>query len=394
MKLTLELANEFFRGFYIERWNDIIRPMPFYEIDKHGHKLIIAYCIAKYEENKGNKIEWETIIKDSVFELLRRIIISDIKSPIYQEIRKEQQVFHHLNEYVFKKLENKFGDETLKNDFKLFLDSSNDRTSLTHQVIDAAHTYASYWEFRIVEATNPFTYQNEKTKWELTKRVAPYLHLEGISRLLSNFSITNFIDLCGQLRFQIRWSQTPRVPKTSVLGHVMLVAVFTYLISLDVTSCEKRIYNNFFGGIFHDLPETVTRDIISPVKKSSPELDSLISHIEKKLTEKEIYPYLDEKWIDEIKYFTQDEFKNKIIDDGTTKFVTIDEINKQYDHSDFSPYDGEIVRFADHFSAYLEATNSIKSGIKSDELIIAANDLKEFYLNKKICDLDISVLFK
>ncbi len=395
MKLTLELANEFFRGFYIERWNDTIRPMPFYEIDKHGHKLIIAYCIAKYEENKGHKVDWSIIIKDSVFELLRRIVISDIKSPIYQEIKRETEIFQQLNEYVFKKLESKFGDKELSDSFYQFLKSQNeDRNTLTYQIIDAAHIYASYWEFQIVEKANPFNYQNEKIKWELTKKLAPYLHLEGINKLLGNQSITNFINLSGQLRFQVRWAQTPRVPKTSVLGHIMLVAVFSYLLSLDINCCDKRIYNNFFGGIFHDLPETVTRDIISPVKKSSPDLDKLISKIERTLAEKEIFPYLEEEWIDEMKYFTQDEFSNKIINNNESQFVTFQELNEKYNTNKFSPYDGEVVRFADHFAAYLEATNSVKSGITSEELTSAATDLKEKYKNKKIANIDMAVLLK
>ena len=54
---SFELAQEFFRGHNIERWNDTMRPMPFYEIDKHGHKLIIAYILARYEEKKVKRIE-------------------------------------------------------------------------------------------------------------------------------------------------------------------------------------------------------------------------------------------------------------------------------------------------------------------------------------------------
>ncbi|MGZ7169402.1 MAG: HD domain-containing protein [Halobacteriota archaeon] len=31
--------------------------------------------------------------------------------------------------------------------------------------------------------------------------------------------------------------------------------------------CYRRRFHNFFGGLFHDLPEALTRDIISPVKR-------------------------------------------------------------------------------------------------------------------------------
>ena len=59
-----------------------------------------------------------------------------------------------------------------------------------------------------------------------------------------------------------------RIPETSVAGHMLIVALLTYLLSLQMNPCQKRKYNNFFAGLFHDMPEVLTRDIISPVKNS------------------------------------------------------------------------------------------------------------------------------
>jgi putative hydrolases of HD superfamily len=78
----------------------------------------------------------------------------------------------------------------------------------------------------------------------------------------------NFIDMVGQLRFQKRWAHSPRVPETSVLGHMLIVAILSYLISLERRACPQRASNNYFAGLFHDLPEVLTRDIISPIKRS------------------------------------------------------------------------------------------------------------------------------
>ena len=52
---------------------------------------------------------------------------------------------------------------------------------------------------------------------------------------------------------------------------MLIVAITAYLctIEMEITPCEKRIYNNFFAGLFHDLPEVSTRDIISPVKSAA-----------------------------------------------------------------------------------------------------------------------------
>ena len=49
--------------------------------------------------------------------------------------------------------------------------------------------------------------------------------------------------------------------------------------------CEKRCYNNFFSSLFHDLPEILTKDIISPVKSSVEGLEDIIKEFEKKQVE-------------------------------------------------------------------------------------------------------------
>ncbi|MDR0927001.1 MAG: HD domain-containing protein [Ignavibacteria bacterium] len=394
MKLNQPIANELFRGFYIERWNDRVRQMPLAEMDKHGHKLIIAYTLGKYEEMNGCKIDWNIVIQDSIFELLRRIVISDIKSPIYQEIKKHKDAFNKLNQFVYSKFDQIIENDTLKESFYNFLFDENDRTTLTYRVIDAAHIYASFWEFQVVKCCNPFQYQNAKVEHEIRQRLYCYSGITGIDNLLSNKSITNFIDLCGQLRFQIRWAQTPRVPKTTVLGHMMYVAALTYLLSLDLDCCDKRMYNNFFGALFHDLPEVVTRDIISPVKRSSENLDHLITQLEHSLADMEIFPYLEPEWEDELKYWTQDEFTNKIVVNDTLHAeITSQEISDKYNTDKYLPYDGELIRFADQYAAYMEAKKSIEAGITAPELVDATVRIKEDNKNKSIANIKLGILF-
>lgn len=384
MAVTISLLNELFRGFHIQRWNERIRPMELIEMDKHAHKMIIAWCLGKYEEEKGNKIDWNLLIKDGIFELFRRIVISDIKSPIYAKIKERGDVFEQLNKYVFEKIEPKFSDDGVKDDVRDFLLNPADRTGTTIRVIDAAHIYASYWEFLIIKHANPFSYENTRIETELLNKLNKYRDIDGIGKLINKHTVSNFVDKCGQLRFQYRWAQVPRLTKTSVLGHSIMVAVLSWLFVRENGGQGKRLYNAFFGGLFHDIPEIVTRDIISPVKRSSSELDNLIKDLEEELSEKEILPLLENKWHPEIKYYIRDEFDNKIIDDEgklNTSFST-DEINEKFNEDRYNGHDGKLIRAADHLSAFMEAWHSIESGIKNDELRSAAISLKNFYTKK------------
>lgn len=392
MIVNKPLLQELFRGFHIQRWNDRVRPMELLEMDKHAHKMIIAYCLGKYEEDRGNKVNWQEIIKGGIYELLRRITISDIKSPIYNTIRKNTDVFKRLNNYVFSELEQKITNEEIRKELKKYLNHELITDKLSSRILEAAHIYSSYWEFRIIKQSNPQTYQTIKIETELLNTIDSFSDLAGISKLTNMHTITNFIDLFGHLRFQVRWAQLPRIPKTSVLGHSLMVACTAYFFARDNGACDKRLYNDFFGGLFHDLPEAVTRDIISPVKQSSKELEVLLKDIERDLAEKEIFPLVEKEWKEEIKYFIIEEFLNKVYDGEPKKGMGVDEINEKYNEDKFNAYDGRLVKAADNLAAFMEVWNSCHSGIKTVELSTAAAKIKSEN-TMKIGNIDLKELY-
>jgi putative hydrolase of HD superfamily len=391
-----KLVKELFKAFYIQRWNDKIRPVELIEMDKHAHKMIITYCIGKYEEKEGNYVDWDEIIKGGIYELFRRIVISDIKSPIFYKIKQEnKETFQKLNSWVFDQLESLIEDEDIKNDFREYLINDKYLSAHSQRILEAAHKYASFWEFKIIKHANLEGFQTEIIERDLYRSIGKFLDFEAMRQIMSREPIAYFTELCAQLRFQTRWAQMPRVPKTSVLGHSMMVAMLSYFFAKENGSCPKRLFNNFYCGLFHDLPEAVTRDIISPVKKSSKDFMDLIKRIEKDLAEKEIYPLIEADWLDEIKYFTEDEFSNRVIIDGKMKKeISVDEINEKYNNDAFNPIDGEIVKAADHLSAFMEAWHSSEFGIKSRDFELAMSSLKTEYIGKKIGKIEIGKIYE
>ncbi|MBO7612935.1 MAG: hydrolase, partial [Treponema sp.] len=94
-------ALKIFEGFSIERWNDLVRPFSVVEMDKSAEKMVVAYIIGKFEENRGQKIDWEWMIYASLFDLLRKIALCDIKSPVERLLRSQYpEEYIKLNEWV------------------------------------------------------------------------------------------------------------------------------------------------------------------------------------------------------------------------------------------------------------------------------------------------------
>jgi len=202
-----------------------------------------------------------------------------------------------------------------------------------------------------------------------------------------------FIDLCAQLRFQHRWAHSPRVPKTSVLGHMLIVAMMSYFCSLEIGACPKRTYNNFFSGLFHDLPEVLTRDIVSPVKTSVEGLDEIIKDYERMQFEERILPLLPPSMRDEVVYFIQDEFSNRIIEDGAVRKDVPGPRMELYNQDLYSPIDGEVIHACDKLAAFIEASLSIMHGISSQHLQDGRKKIYRDYSNQAPCGINFAELF-
>ena len=390
MKKNLIL--KIFEGFSIQRWNDLIRPFELVEMDKAGEKMVLAYIIGKFEENKGEIIDWYWMIYASLFDLLRKIALCDIKAPVQQMLKKEfPEEYLRLNEWVLNQYSNLM-DEKLFSEFSDYVYSKSgtktipDDLKKTVRVYEAAHKFATIRELEMISVVN----EKERLadiKTELEEQIQPYLEFEGLQKLITHQKAFKFLLKIEQLRFQTRWNQTPRIPATSVLGHCFYVAIMTLLLGRESNPkmCRQRVINNFFSALFHDLPESVTRDIISPVKQATDDLPNIVKKIENEIVSKELVPLMENFFVNQIIYYTSDEFSNRIQNEmGIIQKVSYDELNEKYNDEKFQPIDGKLVRICDHLSALMEASISINHGITSEHLEVGLEATVNHYKKNQV----------
>ncbi len=399
MYLTKRLISTIFSASYMHRWNDKLRPTPLLEIDKQSHKMMIAFFLGKYEERNGTAgFSWERVIRGGFFDFLTRTVTTDLKPSIFYHIKKNSLDYEKFNEWIYNELKPQiehFGEDYLK-EYKdhLFSKGAYRDLDINRKILEASHFYASLWESSIIIDNNPNSYDIDDIKRQYTNDIENFYDLEGIREIVLYSKYKNFINLCGELRYQLRWSNRHKIPQTSVLGHSLLVAFFCYLLTLELSPCEKRIYNNFFTGLFHDLPEALTRDIISPVKHSSHGLKELIINLERIGMQEKIYDNLPDFIVKDIKRFSEDEFANNIIIDEKCIDSDVEKINKTYNRDDYSPRDGEIVKMSDKISAFVEASEAIKNGSTDREFHKARKSIEEEYREKSVAGIKIGKLLK
>ncbi|MDR1007922.1 MAG: HD domain-containing protein [Campylobacteraceae bacterium] len=374
--ISAQLIDKFFSAASIERWNDYPRMVELSELDKQAHKFIIAFFLSKEESG----IDMPFLIEAGVFEFLRRIVVTDIRPDVFHQALKKKT--KEINIWVLEKLKNSL--EKIENGefYKRFEQYLSDESLHAKErfILKAASYLATRWEFSIIYQTSKFLNDIEGVKNSVEEEMEEYLSLNGVRQIAFNKKLSRIVDLSGRLRFQKRWAQTQRIPKTSVLGHMLIVAILGYFYSLKIKACPKRVENNFFGALFHDLPEALTRDIISPVKYSVSGLDEIISEFEIQKIEKEIMPYIPYRIQNEFLYLLgikegkKDEFQNRIFQEG--KLVTVNNLF-DYNENSFSAIDGQILKKCDRLAAFIEAVISISYGIKSRELINGKESTKE-----------------
>ena len=401
--ISRSLIEKIFAAASIERWNDHPRPVQFTELAKQAHKMIIAYVIARHEEDRGKSLHWQSLIEGGIFEFLHRVILTDIKPPVFHKLMAHKKERDKLNLWVVERLQNDLEalSPALFNRFSHYLLTDPD-SNRERKILRAAHYLATKWEFDYIYEWSRPLYGIDATKDEINRQIEEHRELGAVQTMLMNRELPDtekgiygFIALVGQLRFQKRWAQTPRIPETSVLGHLLIVAILSYFIALEIGACPRRSYNDFFGGLFHDLPEVLTRDIISPVKNSVEGLDDLIKEYERQAMEEKVYPLIPFEWRREIRYFTEDEFLNRIwpADNSSPQILHSEEIEETLNNDEHNPIDGRVIEACDKFSAFVEASLSMRTGITSPALDEAKRKLYARYANKKLYGFPVGMLF-
>jgi putative hydrolase of HD superfamily len=374
--INKDLLEKIYDSAYVQRWNDKYRPVEFNELDKQAHKMTIAYLLGKFEENTEG-FNWIEVIETGIFDFLQRLVLTDLKPQLLWKIKAENpEKYEELNDWVYRNLEQYIS--SLGIDFcRRYKERFSKQPNINTRIVDTAHMYASKWEFDFIERANPDGYEIVDIKKGYLSSIEEHYDLVGFQNVVLYKKYRNFIEFCGLLRFQYRWGHLYRVPRTSVLGHMLIVAILSYLFSFDVNASDKRKVNNYFTGLFHDLPEVLTRDVLNPIKKSILGLDDLIKEYEQKEMDEKVYPLIPQEWREELKRFTMNEFENNIIVDNRITPASFDDICSRYNEDQYSPRDGDLVKACDKLAAFLEANLAIKNGIPSKQFKDARKTLKE-----------------
>ena len=359
--LNADILYLFFNSANMNRWNDHMRPVDLTELDKQAHKAAIAWVLAKFEESAGRTIVWRRVIEHTMFSFIQRAVLTDLKPQVFHRIASEKR--GPVNDYVLSEFDRLVPDPDagFRTRFAEYLDDP--KSTPEDAVIRAAHYLATRWEFNLIYDSNRSLYGIEQTRREINEQIEQHTDLVGVREIMATEETFDFIDLIGQLRFQQRWARTPRIPKTTVLGHSLMVADMMYLHDLDSGASDREVYNDFYSGLFHDLPEVLTKDVISPIKENVSGLAAILEEYEHDLVESTIMPLLKEEWRDGFRHMVYEPFTDVNL-------------------PGFGRRNGTDLKACDLMAAYMEANISRRYGISSNTLLEGERGIRDKLIEK------------
>lgn len=313
-KINLEILNPIVEVFNrlncLRRWDTVISDDRYNELSKQALNCIITYILAVYIEAQGQTIIWERFPKIALYRAFQKVYVTyDIPEHIFDEIC----LIGNIHKDVFTKVTQEFIEELTNKEFCDFLCEGIGTFEM--DIYRAATKIATLVELMEIAPS--------------IKNVEEYSDkLEEIRQSLERFKnmpgITEFSDIHGKyfkifskissLRNQNRWAVQPYLINCSVSGHLFSSAGFSYFNALYYyNGNEKLATEMFFKDVFHDVPESLTKDFPSPIKNRVPGFREALSIYEEKVLEKYFYNGLPES--------IEDEFR-KVMNEGKKTSTT------------------------------------------------------------------------
>lgn len=180
---------------------------------------------------------------------------------------KSPSLYGQLEIEVQKKLLALDISPTIRDDIVLIREKTKE-----DDLIGFAKMWASYYEVQNNATVYPDAYA--KLLDDMKKRSERPEFLPFFEYL--NFDTKNqnheerYLLVIHRLASSFRWNRSVRKYPISVLSHTFLIAFLTYITASEKGIPEDEQTDMIMTALFHDIPEAITGDIITPTKKAIP----------------------------------------------------------------------------------------------------------------------------
>lgn len=288
------------RGLAMKRWNNFPRIEEVSHLDNVWFVIHIALFLAYLEEKNGNKVDKGFLIKRIIFRSFSSLIISDINSGTRDYIKQvDKDIFAEIQSKWFKYILEKEAPENIKKDIENIINNTSNTLELL--IIKVSKKYAGFRECMVNEKVFEWMYDVP------LKQINAVLeeergNLKSLDLLLANSNYIKYLDQIRRLNHSMRWNQETRIFPISVMSHLVVITFISYIIwSIENDNwADIDIKELMLRSIYHDIPEVITGDIITPTKKAVDWFSDVLEKVEIKMMDDYIFSYLEPDYKDQV----------------------------------------------------------------------------------------------
>ncbi|HOO32308.1 MAG TPA: HD domain-containing protein [Thermotogota bacterium] len=336
--------------FTINRWNTSPHVERITDADNAGFSLHVALLLAHIcNESTGvaNQVDNEKLIKRIVLKDLPKAILSDISLNTKEYIKTTslelwQKTFSSALEEVLVDVPEKW-----RSDFRDKIENAKDE-STEGVIISFSDAYSAWLECEFNSRVFPEYYARPLR--ESTEKLERFRGYPFINDLLSSDNLKNYLLQVRTLINSVRWNQVNRNIRTTVAGHTFFVTFIATLFSYIADSewnGSGSYEQMLLKSAFHDIPEALTGDIISPTKRRIPGFEDIVTEVEEQMV---------------------DEYLISLLPGDSSRM-------KAFMLQPFTGDKGNLVRAADLFGSLFECQMEIISGNRNLLFKRAYNDI-------------------
>lgn len=321
-----------FRGLSTYRWNNFPRVEQVTATDNVAFSLHVAYFVARaYEAETGKLPDIGYLYRRALYSSFSTFIHSDISNEVKQAVKvKNPEIYQKLSDVAYDRLLSWDLPEFMKGDIARFRRPDPSK-ALEERIYQFSKNWVSYQEayasnfvyFRSYE--RPLSDIRERYLSREYAELRKFLSLDPVDHGENE----RYLLSIRRLQSSFRWNHMRRTHPVSVMSHLFFIFFIAYVIGNAEGLSEEETTDIMTTALYHDIPEAITGDVITPTKKSVEGFEELLSQIEEEM--------LDEYLIEHIrsKPFAA-ELKERMLNPWNCAH-------------------GNLVKLADIFSALLEA---------------------------------------
>lgn len=265
-------------------------------MDHGAFSLHVAYLVADLvEEKTGKKFDKLDLFKRALFSIFFNCAYSDISSDVKARVKQLRpdiyaQLCHKMHKGVLSwKL-----PKNIQTDLEAFTTKLNSETrDIEADLFSYSKLVSAYYEALFSARVYPEVYAGPIEVIRQRLKEPRFADFRAVLDVEKDMKSVRFILSVRRLESAFRWNRLKRSYPVSVMSHLFIVATLSYFLFKIEGRSDEDVTEAILRSMYHDVPEAITGDIVTPTKKAAAGLEELITEIEEEFVLESMLVHLE-----------------------------------------------------------------------------------------------------